>query len=66
MGWDWYTCPRYDGCPYIRECQPLMQLEEAGFDGGLVTICVGLSLRKRAHQLQFGVIPPKSLHPINP
>ena len=22
-GLDWYTCPMYDGCPYIREHQPL-------------------------------------------
>ena len=23
--WGWYTCPMYDGCPYTRECQSLMQ-----------------------------------------
>ena len=50
MGWDWYTCPMYDGCPYTRECQPLMQREEAGFGGGLMTICVGSSLHRRACQ----------------
>ena len=51
MGWGWYTCPMYDGCPYTREHQPLTQQEEAGFDGGLMTIHVGLSLHKRGHQL---------------
>ena len=51
MGWDWYTCPMYDGCPYTRECQPLMQQEEASFGGGLMTIHVGSSLCRRAHQL---------------
>ena len=50
-GWDWYTCPVYDGCPYTRECQPLMQREEASFDGGLMTVCVGSSLCRRTHQL---------------
>ena len=53
MGWDWYTCPVYDGCQYTREHQPLMQQEEASFGGGLVTIHAGLSLRRRAHQLRF-------------
>ena len=28
----------YDGYPYTREHQPLMQQEEAGFGGGLVTV----------------------------
>ena len=63
MGWGWYTCPMYDGCLYTRECQPLMQQEEASFGGGLVTVCVGLSLHRRGCQLQFGVPPPKSLLP---
>ena len=56
----------YDGCPYTRECQPLMQREEASFGGGLVTICVGPSLHRRAHQPQFVVTPPKFLHPTYP
>ena len=34
MGWDWYTYPMYDSCSYTRECQTLMQQEEAGFSGG--------------------------------
>ena len=50
MRWDWYTCPMYDGCPYTREHLPLMQQEEASFSGGLVTIHVGSSLHRRAHQ----------------
>ena len=66
MGWDWYTCPMYDGCPYTREHQPLMRREEASFGGGLVTVCVGSSLHRRAHQLRFVVTPPKSLHPTYP
>ena len=66
MGWDWYTWPVYDSCPYTRECQPLMQREEAGFGGGLVTIHVGLSLHRRAHQPRFVMPPPKSLHPTYP
>ena len=66
MGWDWYTCPMYDGCPYTREHQPLMQREEASFCGGLMTILVGSSLHRRACQLQFVMIPPKSLHPTYP
>ena len=66
MGWDWYTCPVYDSCPYTREHQPLTQQEEASFGGGLVTIRVGLSLHRRAHQPQFVMTPPKSLHPTYP
>ena len=66
MGWDWYTCPMYDGCPYTRECQSLMQREDVGFGGGLMTICIGLSPHKRGHQLQFDVPPPKSLLPTYP
>ena len=66
MGWDWYTCPMYDACPYTRECQLLMQQEEAGFGGGLMTIHVGLSLCRKGHQLQLGVPPPKSLLPTYP
>ena len=65
MEWDWYTCPMYDSCPYTRECQPLMQKEEAGFSGGLVTVCVDSSLHRRACQPQSGMTPPKSLHPTN-
>ena len=41
-GGGWYTCPMYDGCPYTREHQLLMQQEEAGFGGGLMTVHVGL------------------------
>ena len=37
MEWGWYTCPVYDSCPYTREFQSLMQQEEVGFGGGLVT-----------------------------
>ena len=66
MGWDWYTCPMYDGCPYTRECQTLMQQEEASFGGGLVTVHVGSSLCRRAHQQRFVMTPPKSLHPTYP
>ena len=66
MGWDWYTCPVYDGCPYTRECQPLMQREEASFGGGLMTIHVGSSLCRRACQLQFAMTLPKSLYPTDP
>ena len=44
MGWDWYTCPVYDSCPYQRKHQPMMCQEEASFSGGLVTICVASSL----------------------
>ena len=55
MGQYWHTCPVYDGCPYTRECQPLTQQQEAIFSGGLMTIPVGLSLHRRAHQLQFVV-----------
>ena len=66
MGWDWYTCPVYDGCPYTRECQPLMQQEEASFSGGLMTIRVGSSLRKRECQPRFAMTPPKSLHSTYP
>ena len=40
-----------------------MQREEASFSGGLLTIHVGSSLHRRAHQLQFVMTPPKSLHP---
>ena len=36
------------------------------FSGGLVTICIGSSLHRRACQPQFVVIPPKSLHPTDP
>ena len=56
----------YNGCPYTRECQPLMQREEASFSGGLVTVSVGSSLCRRACQLQFAITPPKSLHPTYP
>ena len=66
MGWDWYTCSVYDGCPYTRECQPLMQREEAGFGGGLMTIRVGSSLCRRARQPRFDVTLPKSLHLTDP
>ena len=66
MGWDWYTCPMYDGCPYTRECQSLMQREEASFGGGLVTVHVDSSLHRRAHQLQFVMTPPKSPYPTYP
>ena len=58
--------PVYDGCPYIRECQPLTQQEEASFGGGLVTIHVGSSLHRKARQSQFVIIPSKSLHPTYP
>ena len=66
MGWGWYTCPMYDGCPYTRECQPLMWQEEASFCGGLMTIHVGSSLCRRVHQPWFVVPPPKSLLPTYP
>ena len=52
--------------PIHKEHQPLMQWEEAGFGGGLVTIHVGLSIHRRAHQLWFAMTPPKSLHPTYP
>ena len=66
MGWDWYTCAMYDGCPYTREHQPLTQQEEASFGGGLMTFCVGLSLHKRGHLLQSDASPPKSPLPTYP
>ena len=66
MGWGWYTCPMYDGCPYTRECQPLTQQEEASFGGGLMTIPVDSSLHRRVHQPQFVVPLPKSLHSTYP
>ena len=66
MGWGWYTCPVYDSCPYTSEHQSLMQQEEASFGGGLMTICIGLSLCKRGHQPQFDAPPPKSLLPTHP
>ena len=56
----------YDGYPYTREHQPLMQQEEVGFGGGLVTVCIGWSLCRRARQPRFVMIPPKSLHPTYP
>ena len=65
MGWDWYTCPMYDSCPYTRECQYLMQWE-VSFGGELVTIHVGSSLRKRGCQPQFDTPPPKYLLPTYP
>ena len=60
MVWDWYTCPMYDSCPYTRECQSLMQQEEASFGGGIMTVHVSSSLC-RGRQPQFGTPPPKSL-----
>ena len=66
QGWDWYTCPVHDSYPYTREHQPLMQQKKLVLVGGLVTVCVGSSLHRRACQLQFVVIPPKSLHPTYP
>ena len=65
MGWGWYTCPMYDGCPYTREHQSLMQ-QEVNFSGRLMTFCVGLSLHMRGHQLQFDAPPLKSLLPTYP
>ena len=65
MGWGWYTYAMYDGCPYTRECQSLMQ-QEVSFGGGLVTVHIGLSLHKRGHHLQFDAPPPKSLLPTYP
>ena len=56
----------YDGCLYTREHQPLTRQEEAGFGGGPVTICVGLSLHRRGHQPWFGLPPHKSLLPTYP
>ena len=38
-------------------------MRRSSFGGGLVTICAGSSLRRRAHQLWFVVTPPKSLLP---
>ena len=66
MGWGWYTCPVYDGCPYTREHQSLTQQEEVSFSGGLVAIHIASSLCKRGHQLQFDIPPPKSLLPTYP
>ena len=66
MGWDWYTCPVYDSCPYTREHQPLTQQEEAGFGGGLMTIHVGSSLHRRVCQPLFVIPPSKSLLPTYP
>ena len=66
MGWGWYTCLMYDGCPYIRVCQSLTLQEEVSFGGGLMTVCVGSSLCKRECQLRFEAPPPKSLHPTYP
>ena len=66
MGWGWYTCPMYDGCPYTRECQSLTQREEASFGGGLVTIRIGSSLLRRGCQPWFDAPHPKSLHPTYP
>ena len=43
-----------------------MQQEEASVGGGLMTVHVGLSFHRRAHQLQFVMTPPKSLHPTHP
>ena len=43
-----------------------MQREEAGFGGGLVTVCVGSSLRRMVRQSRFVMTPPKSLHPTGP
>ena len=63
MGWDWYTCLMYDGCPYTRECQSLMQREEVCLGGGLVIFRIDLSLHKRGHLLEFDAPPPKSLFP---
>ena len=56
----------YDSCPYTRECQPLMQQEEASFSGGLMTIHVGSSLCRWGCQPQFGIPPHKSLLPTYP
>ena len=39
---------------------------EVSIGGGLVTICIGSSLHKRGHQLQFDAPPPKSLLLIYP
>ena len=66
MGWGWYTCPMYEGCPYTREHQSLMQLEEVCFGGGHVTIHIGSSLHKRGHQPRFDAPPPKSRLPTYP
>ena len=49
--------------PIQRECQSLMQWEEVGFSGGLMTFHVGSSLDKRGHLLQFDTLPPKSFLP---
>ena len=62
----WYTCPMYGGCPYTRQHQSLMQQEEVGLGGGLVTVHIGLSLSKRGCQQQFDAPPPKSLLPTYP
>ena len=40
--------------------------EEASFSGGLMTVCVGSSLCRRARWSWFVVTPPKSLHPTCP
>ena len=66
MGWDWYTCPMHDGCTYTREHQPVMQQEEVGFSGGLMTFHVGVSLCKRGCLLQSDALPPKYPLPTYP
>ena len=65
-GWDWYTCPVYDGCPYTRECQPLMWWEEVSFSGGCMTFHVGSSFCKRGHLLWSDAPPPKYPLPTYP
>ena len=47
-------------------CQPLMQEEEVGFGGGLVTFPVGLSLHKRGCLLQSDAPLLRSLLPTYP
>ena len=66
MGWGWYTYPMYDGWPYTREHQSLMQQEEVSFGGVLMTVCIGSSLRKRGCQPLFDAPPPTSLLPTYP
>ena len=66
MGWGWYTCSMYDGCPYTRECQPLMWWEEVSFGGALVTFHVGLPLHKRGCPSWSDAPPPRSLLPTYP
>ena len=67
MGWSWFTCPMYDGCPYTREHQSLTCNEKKPVSGGgLMTFHAASSLCRRGHLLQFHAPPPKSLLPTYP